>query len=146
MTEDAPKMSADETFGRALVARTTFEKEAVWLPSLSVHHLNAGQTFIDGKTFTECVIEGPAVMAVMDGTHFDSCNMGVAQNPRSLLLKPLGEKIAGVVGVANCRFVRCRFVQVAFTGTDELLADIETMLVSARAQGQPASADGTSGS
>ena len=140
MTEDAPKMSADETFGRALVARTTFEKEAVWLPSLSVHHLNAGQTFIEGKTFTECLIEGPAVMAVMNGTVFESCNMGVARNPRTLLLKPLGEMIAGVVGMANCRFVNCRFVQVAFTGSDELLASIETDLISARAREQAADA------
>lgn len=127
-----PEMSADEAFGRALVARKTFEKEAVWLPSLSIHHLNAGQTFIEGKTFTDCVIEGPAIMAVMNRTHFDNCNMGAVTNPRSLLYRPLGEKLAGVVGMSNCRFVRCRFVQVGFTGSDELLSELETMLVSAR--------------
>ena len=134
MTDPFPKMSPDEAFGRALVARTAFEKEAVWLPSLSVHHLNAGQTTIDGKTFTDCVIEGPAVMAVMTGTVFDGCNMGVAKNPRTLLLKPLGDMIAGVVGMSNCRFVNCRFVQVAFTGSDEMLAELESTLVSARAR------------
>ena len=58
-------MSAEEAAGRALVARTSFEKEAVWLPSLAVQHWNAGETVIDGKTFTDCVIEGPAVLAVM---------------------------------------------------------------------------------
>ena len=46
-------MSPDEKFGRELVARTTFEKEAVWLPSLAVHHMNAGKTFIEDKTFTD---------------------------------------------------------------------------------------------
>ena len=129
---DQTQMSADETFGRELVARTSFEKEAVWLPSLAVHHMNAGQTFIDGKTFTECLIEGPAVMAVMNGTTFDSCNMGVASDPRTLLLQPLGDKIAGVVGMSNCRFVRCRFAQVGFTGSPELLQQIEDDLLSAR--------------
>lgn len=118
-------MSADEKFGRELVARTTFEKEAVWLPSLSVHHMNAGQTVIDGKTFTECLIEGPAVIAVMNGTTFDTCNMGVASNPRTLLLDPRGDMIAGAIGMANCRFVRCRFVQVAFTGHREMLDQME---------------------
>lgn len=127
-------MSAEEKFGRELVARTTFEKEAVWLPSLSVHHMNAGQTFIDGKTFTECLIEGPAVMAVMNGTSFDGCNMGVAENPRTLLLQPMGDMIAGVVGLANCRFVRCRFVQVGFTGAPEMLKQIEADLLSARGE------------
>lgn len=133
MTEQTP-MSAEEKIGRELVARTTFEKEAVWLPSLSVHHMNAGQTFIDGKTFTECLIEGPAVMAVMNGTTFDSCNMGVASNPRTLLLDPRGDMIAGVIGMSNCTFVRCRFVQVAFTGAPEMLDGLERDLLSAREQ------------
>lgn len=126
-------MSPDEKSGRELVARTTFEKEAVWLPSLAVHHMNAGKTFIEDKTFTECLIEGPAVMAVMNGTTFDGCNMGVAGNPRTLLLQPLGDMIAGVVGMSNCRFVRCRFVQVGFTGSPELLQQIEENLLSAQA-------------
>ncbi len=133
-TQAQTPMSAEEKFGRELVARTTFEKEAVWLPSLAVHHLNAGQTVIDGKTFTECLIEGPAVMAVMSGTTFDTCNMGVAENPKTLLLDPRGDMIAGAVGMANCRFVRCRFVQVAFTGNREMLDDIESGLLAARGE------------
>ncbi|MFZ4164869.1 hypothetical protein [Brevundimonas sp. NPDC058933] len=125
-------MSAEEKFGRELVARTTFEKEAVWLPSLAVHHMNAGQTFIEGKTFTECLIEGPAVIGVMNGTHFDTCNMGVAENPKTLLLDPRGDMIAGVIGMSNCQFIRCRFVQVAFTGAREMLDGVEKDLLGAR--------------
>ena len=114
----------DEAFGRELVARTTFEKEAVWLPLLAVHHWNAGEMAIRGKTFTDCVIEGPAVMAVMGGTTFDGCAMGTTSDMNNLLYKPQGQKLAGVVGMADCRFVRCRFVQVGFTGSDELLEDL----------------------
>lgn len=134
MTEPTATMSPDEAFGRALVARTDFSKEAVWLPSLSVHHLNAGQTTIDGKTFTECLIEGPAVVAILSGVTMEGCNMGVASNPRTLLYKPLGDKLAGVIGLSNCRFINCRFVQVGFTGSDEMLEQLETTLVSARSQ------------
>jgi len=130
-----PAMSAEETAGRALVARTSFEKEAVWLPSLAVQHWNAGQTAIDGKTFTDCLIEGPAVMAVMNGTVFDSCTMGTTSDMRNLLYRPVGrDRMAGVVGVSNCRFVRCRFAQVGFTGSDELLdelAGIQTVTAAA---------------
>ncbi len=126
MTEDTPKMSPAEAAGRAMVARTSFDKEAVWLPVLAVNHWNAGEMVISGKTFTDCVIEGPAVLAVMNGTVFDGCNMGAAANPRNLLLKPLGDKIAGAIGMAGCRFVRCRFAQVAFTGDDALLAELES--------------------
>ena len=129
MTDQTPApagdMSAEEAAGRALVARTTFEKEAVWLPSLAVQHWNAGQMAIDGKTFTDCVIEGPAVMAVMHGTGFESCAMGTTTDIRTLLYRPLSEtKMAGLVGMSNCRFVRCRFVQVGFTGTDELIEEL----------------------
>ena len=125
MTDQTPTLSADEAAGRALVARTTFEKEAVWLPSLAVQHWNADQMFIDGKTFTDCLIEGPAVMAVMTGTVFENCNMGTTTDVRNLLYRPVGQtKMAGVVGMANCRFVRCRFVQVGFTGSDQLIDEL----------------------
>ena len=134
MTAPTAAMSPEEAFGRALVARTEFANEAVWLPSLAVHHLNAGQMAFSGKTFTDCVIEGPAVVAILSGVKLDGCNMGVASNPRTLLYKPMGDKLAGVIGVTDCRFINCRFVQVGFTGSDEMLEELETMLVSARSQ------------
>ena len=133
---DQTAMSPEEKLGREIIARTAFEKEAVWLPSLAAHHMNGGQTFIDGKTFTECLIEGPAVMAIMNGTTFDGCNMGVAKNPRTLLLDPRGDMIAGAIGMSNCRFVRCRFVQVGFTGAKEALDELEQGLLSARAEAE----------
>lgn len=126
MTDQTPTMSAEEAAGRALMARTSFEKEAVWLPQLAVQHWNAGQMMIDGKTFTDCVIEGPAVMAVMNGTVFDNCAMGTTTDVRNLLYRPLSvTKLAGVIGMSNCRFLRCRFVQVGFTGSDELLEELQ---------------------
>lgn len=125
MTDETAPMSAEEAAGRAMVARSTFEKEAVWLPMLAVQHWNAGLMAIEDKTFTDCLIEGPAVMAVMNGTSFDSCAMGTAKNTRTLFYKPLGDKMAGAVGMSNCRFVRCRFVQVGFTGSDGLLDELE---------------------
>jgi hypothetical protein len=136
MTDNAPAtMSPDEAFGRALVARTSFDKEAVWLPMLAVHHWNADIMAIDGKTFTDCVIEGPAVMFVMTGTHFDSCAMGTTTDVRNLLYRPLSQnKLAGLVGMSNCRFVRCRFVQVGFTGSDDLLAALEGGITSMAGQ------------
>lgn len=113
-----------EAFGRELNARTTFEKEAVWLPLLAVHALNGGETVIRGKTFTDCIIEGPAVMALMTGVALENCNMGVTANSRSLLLQPLGDHIIGAIGFADCRFERCRFVQVGFTGSEPLLEQL----------------------
>lgn len=132
MTEPTATLSPEEIAGRALVARTSFEKEAVWLPLLAMQHWNAGQMAIEGKTFTDCVIEGPAVMAVMNGTVFDSCAMGTTTDVRNLLYRPLSTtRLAGVIGMANCRFVRCRFVQVGFTGSDDLLEQLQGGIKSA---------------
>lgn len=124
MTESTPTQSADEAFGRELVARTEFTRESIWLPILAVHHMNAGQTVITGKTFTECLIEGPAVMVAIKDVSLDGCNMGVTTDPMNLMYKPLGEKIIGAIGFSDCRFIRCRFVQVGFTGPEPFLLEL----------------------
>ena len=113
--------ATDEALAREVVARTEFRSEAVWLPLMAVQHWNAGETAIADKTFTDCLIEGPAVLAVMTGTVFETCAMGTTKDVRTVLYRPLGNTLAGVVGMVNCRFVRCRFVQVGFTGTDDVL-------------------------
>ena len=141
MTDPTPAFPMDEAAGRALVAQDSFTKQAVWLPFLAVSHWNTGKMSIDGKTFTDCVIEGPAVMAVMNGTTFDGCNMGAAANPRNLLLKPMGDKIVGAIGMADCRFVRCRFAQVAFTGSDALLAELESGITAGNSAMEKAGGD-----
>ena len=115
-----------EAYGRELVARTQFEKEGVWAPLLAMHALNAGEPVITGKTFTECLIEGPAVIAVMGNTRFDGCDMGWTQDSNSLLLKPQGPHLVGVIGFKDCLFVRCRLRHVGYTGHDDLIEAMKT--------------------
>ena len=98
------------------VARTEFAGQSIWLPRLAVEHLNAGHTQISGKTFTDCLIEGPAVMMPDTTVVFEACHMGTASKPDNLLLAPVGDLVTGVIGVSDCRFVRCRFLFVGFVG------------------------------
>lgn len=126
MTDQTPEITAEQQAGRALVARKEFKNEAVWLPMLAVWHWNTGETAIRDKIFTDCLIEGPAVTAVMEGTFFESCTMGTTTDVKTLLFRPVSRQMmAGVIGMANCRFERCRFVQVGFTGSDDLLNQLE---------------------
>ena len=131
-----------EAYGRELAGRTTFAKEAVWLPLLSVHSLNAGDTIIRGKTFTECLIEGPALMAIVEGVTFEGCNMGVASDPKSLFYKGQGPVLVGTTAVADTKFARCRFVQVGFTGRVDTLDGMAADLVSARDAPEAAASQG----
>ena len=126
MTDTPATLSLEAMMSRDLVSRDHFEKEAVWLPALLVQHLNAGKKSIDGKTFTDCLIEGPAVMAIMEGTTLRDCAMGMTNDTRNLLYRPLGEKMTGVVALSNCSFVRCRFAMVGFTGSDAHLEQLVT--------------------
>ena len=127
MTQMPETVPLAEMMSRDLVTPTEFTNEAIWLPAMTIQHWNAGQMAIEGKTFTDCLIEGPAVMAVMNGTRFDSCAMGTTTEVKSLLYRPVSQKkLAGVVGMSNCLFVRCRFAQVGFTGADDLLEQFES--------------------
>ena len=125
MTDAAP---AKPAFDKALVERSSFEKTAIWLPAFAVHHINAGHDVISGKTFTDCVIEGPAVLMATDDVVFDGCNMGATKDARNLLVQAVGPKLTGVNPFANTRFVRCRFLGVAFTGHPDFIKQIAETL------------------
>lgn len=119
-----------EAFGRELAARTTFEGETLWLPLLAVHAFNAGETALSDKVFTDCVIQGPALLAVLGGVTFEACNLGMASDPRSLFYKAQGPMLAGVIPMARTRFIQCRFVQVGFTGQDATIDAMASGLLS----------------
>ncbi|MBL0948234.1 hypothetical protein [Brevundimonas sp.] len=127
--------------GRELVERDTFQNEAIWLPAMAAQHLNAGAFLIEGKTFTDCLIEGPAVLGMAEGVQFEGCNMGVTQDVKALFLVPHGTKAIGVVGVAHCRFVRCRFMMVGFAGNLAAVEEMAQGLTSARAVAEKAQAE-----
>ncbi len=124
-----------EAYGRELAARTTFDKEAIWLPLLSMHLMNVGEPVVRNKTFTDCVIEGPALITPLGGTTFEACHMGSASDPQSLLFTPRGGTLVGVIGLENCTFVRCRMVQIGYTGSPEFLEDMTALLANAKVVG-----------
>jgi hypothetical protein len=128
MTEDVLPKPAKAGFDPAVVERDAYEKVAIWLPSFGVQFLNAGLPSIENKTFTDCLIEGPAVMLLKDEVFFDACNLGVAADPKTLLVQPVGDRATGVIPFSHCRFIRCRFVGVGYMGSPEFQADISANL------------------
>ena len=127
MTDALPEATADQ-----LVSRTEFDKATIWLPRMALEHLRQGRVFIENKTFTDCVIEGPAVVLMGDGVAMDGCHMGVASDPAMLLLRPVGKTVNGVIGFKNCRFIRCRFAQIGFVGDDRFIEEFQQNLANGR--------------
>jgi hypothetical protein len=81
-----------------------------------------GGAIIEGRTFTDCMIEGPALMLVLDGVHFDSTNFGeTGGDVRNMLFRPMATMAIGAIPVRNCTFRNCRFNTLGITGSDDLL-------------------------
>ena len=96
-----------------------YKRTTVWLPQLFLETSRAGGALlIENRTFTECLIEGPAVLLALEGCQFDGCNMGEAHGDiRSLMLQPSSpQRVTGPIPFKNCSFVNCRFLGVGFTG------------------------------
>ena len=81
-----------------------------------------GGAMLEGRTFTDCTIEGPAVMLVLENVSFDRTNFGpTGGDLRNMLFRPMGEMGIGAVPVRNCTFTNCRFQLLGITGNDQLL-------------------------
>lgn len=114
----------------AIGAGPNYEGLNIFLPALAIEAARRGEAVIEGKTFTNCMIEGPAVLLPLGACNFDGCNMGDAQGDiRNLLLQPLGpQKVTGTVAFKDCQFINCQFIRVGFTGTPDFLAQVQTVL------------------
>lgn len=81
-----------------------------------------GGVMIEGRSFTDCVIDGPALMLVLEGVHFESTNFGpTSGNLRNMLFQPMGNMGIGAIPVRNCTFTNCRFQTLGITGNEDLL-------------------------
>ena len=105
-----------------------YKSTSVWLPQLFMETSRAGSLIIEGRTFTDCLIEGPGVLLPLEGCNFEGCNMGDAHgDPRNLMLQPVGpQRVTGAIPLKDCKFINCRFLGVGFTGSkaylDEMVA------------------------
>ena len=82
-----------------------------------------GGSMIEGRTFTDCYIEGPAVMLALEGNQFEGVNFGpTGGDLRNMLFRPMSGRMAiGAIPVRNCTFRNCQFHTLGITGNEELL-------------------------
>lgn len=77
---------------------------------------------IEGKTYSNCHIIGPAVLAPIDGVNFTGCGFDVANNdPHSILFVTGPRWLVGIIGLKNCGFFNCRFTRISLV-VDEAFA------------------------
>jgi uncharacterized protein YjbI with pentapeptide repeats len=95
----------------------------IWLPDMIRETMRGGSGVIQDRTFTNCLLEGPAVFLALGGVQFDTCNMGITGGDmRNLVLRPAGpRKVVGAIPFQNCTFTDCDFMGVGFTGPEGFL-------------------------
>ncbi|AZH79446.1 hypothetical protein CSX12_13865 [Microbacterium sp. Y-01] len=98
------------------MARKHYENEVVRLADLAVT-----SDTIEGVTFRDCLVLGPAIVIPMSET---SITNGVfTGDPEALFweLNPARELVIGAIGLVSCEFDGCRFERVGFAGGVDVL-------------------------
>ena len=105
---------------------TAFEKVTVNLYDLFRATMIGGKARVRNVTFTDCRLEGPAVMVVMGRCTFEATNFGYSGGDvRALTIRSGAPgKIVGALPFEDCTFVGCGFVAVGFAGATEFLDQI----------------------
>ncbi len=103
-----------------------FDKEAVSLFELYRASLQAGQTIIENRTFTDCRLEGPAVLVILGGVHFDATDFGYTAGDIGRIVWRTASASGAVGGIPfrNCTFKGCSFFATGFTGNEAFLQQI----------------------
>jgi len=105
-----------------------FENVDIILYELFAAASRAGQGLIQGRTFTGCRFQGPAIILASAGVTFNDTNFGDSRGGiANLLLRPVGDKAIGTIPMRDCHFIGCEFYGVGFTGPEEFIAQVSTL-------------------
>lgn len=101
----------------------TYRNMLIRITDLTVH-----QDLIEGVTFENCSIVGPAVLGVLEGNEFLHC--GWEGELEAIIWEiPEGPRI-GAVGVKDCTFSSCRFTRIGLALTGSVAQEFRTALQS----------------
>ena len=100
----------------------SFTGQVVPLYMVAVANMRAGRGLIlRDRTFTDCLIEGPAVVVGLEGVRFERCELGAATDRKDLMLKPIGDGATGAIGLLGCTFTGCDLRAIGYTGHESFL-------------------------
>jgi len=104
----------------------SYERQAVSLLDLIRDRMARGEKMIKGVTFTNCRVEGPAVVLVIGACRFDGTDVGnAAGDIRSLVLLPASPTaVVGAIPLQDCNFLGCQMVGIGYTGPENFLNQI----------------------
>ena len=113
------------TIATDLTAKT-FNGQAMTLSDLYRECVRGGQTIIEGRTFTNCRLEGPAVVAILSGVTFQTTDFGYTGGDIGRLVwrSASATGVVGAIPFRNCVFTGCSFFATGFAGPESFLQQI----------------------
>jgi hypothetical protein len=97
-----------------------YDQKVIYLPELV--DKRARPSILKGFTFTECQINGPAVVALLPNITINGCRFEVDNVEAMCFEVPEDSPKVGVIGLTDCVFTDCSISNIAFMGTPEVLA------------------------
>lgn len=103
-----------------------FKGEVMSLYELYEATMRSGNAFIENRTFTDCRLEGPAVVAVLGGVNFDSTDFGYTGGDIGRIVWRTASTtgVVGAIPFRNCQFKGCSFFATGFTGPEAFLQQL----------------------
>jgi len=102
-------------------AGEVYRNKAVRLCELTVN-----RTLLEGITFENCHLIGPAVLALLDSNVFSETTF--EGEPDALLweVPPSRQNVIGAIGLRTCRLISCRTTNVGFAGSPAIIAQFRS--------------------
>ena len=95
------------------MAGETYRDQTVWLCDLVRESI-----LLDGVTFENCHILGPAVLVPFENDSFVRTTFQADSSPDDVLweVPPTRKALIGAIPMRNCRMVSCKTTNVGFAG------------------------------
>lgn len=105
---------------------TAFENVSIALFDLYRETMRGGSAMVEGRTFRNCRLEGPAVVAVLGNCNFDATDFGYTSGDiRTIVIRSAAPgRMIGALPFKDCTFIGCQFFAVGFTGPEAFLDQI----------------------
>lgn len=93
-----------------------------------IDFVDSHSIILEGKVFEECRIYGPAYLMDLGGSRFHDMSVTIGINLEEVLLEiEPGRHIRGAIGVKDCVFKKCTFVDVGFMGLKSFIDGIRSV-------------------
>jgi hypothetical protein len=93
---------------------------------IKIPDLVSAAGILDGFSFRDCTVVGPAVLLPLDETTFDHCVFEGDPDAIAWEIPPPRVRVVGAVAVRRCTFSDCRFSGIGIAGPPDQIAAFRT--------------------